>query len=104
MSTNNTKKGSKSDVKYVNDNINKKLNDSSVKDLWFIGDVVKLFNMMTDSKVGWDFKCLAVGALAYFICPIDAIPDLIPVAGFLDDAGVITATITYLKSKMDDYN
>lgn len=104
MNNNKTKKEIKSDMKNVNDNMNKKLNDSSVKDLWFIGDAVKLFNMMTDPKVGWDFKCLAVGALAYFISPIDAIPDLIPIAGFLDDAGVISATIAYLKSKMNNYN
>ncbi|MCY7363439.1 MAG: DUF1232 domain-containing protein [Ignavibacteria bacterium] len=51
--------------------------------------------MMLDPNVSWAMKSLIVGALAYFVCPLDAVPDFIPVAGFLDDAGVIAATIAY---------
>jgi len=96
--------GSKSDKKYVNDNYKSKMNDGNVKDLWFIRDVKKLYKMMLDPNVSWAMKSLIVGALAYFVCPLDAVPDFIPVAGFLDDAGVIAATIAYLKGKIDDYD
>jgi uncharacterized membrane protein YkvA (DUF1232 family) len=34
-----------------------------------------------------------LGALAYFVLPIDAIPDILPVVGFADDAAVLTAAI-----------
>ena len=33
------------------------------------------------------------GALAYFILPTDAIPDVLPVLGLTDDAAVLAATI-----------
>ncbi len=40
-------------------------------------------------------KGVIVGALGYFIAPMDAIPDLTPVVGFADDLGaLILATST----------
>ncbi len=38
-------------------------------------------------------KALIIGALGYFICPLDAIPDVIPVAGFTDDLAAIIFAI-----------
>jgi uncharacterized membrane protein YkvA (DUF1232 family) len=37
-----------------------------------------------------------VGALAYFILPTDAIPDLIPGAGYTDDLGALAMALTIL--------
>ena len=36
-------------------------------------------------------KPVVIGALGYFISPIDAIPDVIPIVGFTDDLGVLAA-------------
>lgn len=36
------------------------------------------------------------GGLAYVVSPIDAVPDPIPVAGFVDDAGVIAIALSAL--------
>lgn len=33
------------------------------------------------------------GALAYFILPVDAIPDLLPVVGYSDDLGALAAAV-----------
>ena len=33
------------------------------------------------------------GALAYFVLPVDAVPDAIPVAGFTDDLGALAAAL-----------
>lgn len=38
-------------------------------------------------------KTVILGALGYFIAPIDLIPDITPGIGFVDDAGVIAAAI-----------
>lgn len=38
-------------------------------------------------------KTIIIGALGYFISPIDAIPDITPVAGYADDLGVLAAAI-----------
>ena len=38
-------------------------------------------------------KTVIFSALAYFILPIDAIPDAIPFGGFVDDLGAIAAAI-----------
>jgi uncharacterized membrane protein YkvA (DUF1232 family) len=38
-------------------------------------------------------RTVIYGALGYFIFPIDAIPDIIPVAGYVDDLGVLAAAL-----------
>jgi uncharacterized membrane protein YkvA (DUF1232 family) len=83
----------------VQKNFKKKLvgNFSKIK---FVQDAVALFIVVKDPAVTVYVKAMAIGALAYFISPIDAIPDIIPVTGFLDDAAVIGTTITVLGSKI----
>lgn len=41
-------------------------------------------------------KLLGVFAVAYVILPFDLIPDFIPVLGWLDDVGVVSAVAWYL--------
>jgi len=38
-------------------------------------------------------KAAIFGALAYFITPLDAIPDLTPLVGFSDDLGALAAAL-----------
>lgn len=38
-----------------------------------------------------NMKLAIIGALGYLICPVDVIPNFIPVAGFTDDAAAIAA-------------
>lgn len=37
-------------------------------------------------------------ALLYFLCPLDFIPDALPVIGWLDDIGLLALAITYISS------
>jgi uncharacterized membrane protein YkvA (DUF1232 family) len=46
---------------------------------------------------------LLIGAVIYFLMPIDAFPDFVPVAGFLDDAAVLAWTITVGKNEIDKF-
>ena len=48
-------------------------------------------------------KGVAVFALLYFIIPIDAIPDITPIIGFLDDAGVIASAVYMYKDDIKPY-
>ncbi|MBN2192373.1 MAG: DUF1232 domain-containing protein [Polyangiaceae bacterium] len=49
-----------------------------------------------DPRVAWGEKILGVLALAYVLLPIDLVPDLIPVVGWLDDAGILAVGILLL--------
>lgn len=59
----------------------------------FVEKVLVLYFAMVDEDTPLWAKALLLGALGYFICPIDAIPDLIPFAGYTDDAGAIAAAL-----------
>lgn len=52
----------------------------------------------TDRKV----KLILFGAAAYFVMPMDAIPDLFPVIGFTDDAAVIAAALAAVRAGIND--
>jgi len=73
------------------------------KKISFARDIKALYRYMRDTDVAWYRKSIVVGALVYFISPIDAIPDLAPLFGYLDDLGVITAVIKYLGHEIMDY-
>ncbi|CAM4174068.1 YkvA family protein [Shewanella aquimarina] len=47
-------------------------------------------------------KTVIFGALAYFITPLDAIPDLTPVVGFSDDLGALAAALAMVSMYVDD--
>ena len=50
-----------------------------------------LFYAVKDPNVPKWAKAKILGAFAYFISPLDAIPDIIPIKGFVDDIGIIVA-------------
>ena len=58
-----------------------------------IEKALTLFYCLRDPDTpGWA-KAVIIGALGYFILPMDAIPDLIPGAGYADDLGAITVAL-----------
>lgn len=59
----------------------------------FIEDAIASFYAATDRATPVRVKAVLFGALAYFILPLDAIPDFIPGVGFSDDAAVLAAAI-----------
>jgi uncharacterized membrane protein YkvA (DUF1232 family) len=89
-------------IRYVEDNLWTKLEKSGQK-ISFARDIYALFSYMRDSYVPWYRKAIVVGALIYFITPIDAIPDLAPLFGYMDDLGVIAAVLKYLGSELTPY-
>ena len=73
------------------------------KKISFARDILALVNYMRDSNVSWHRKAIVVAALIYFISPIDTIPDIMPLFGYLDDLGVITALLKFLGSELIPY-
>ncbi|MBP8214855.1 MAG: DUF1232 domain-containing protein [Propionivibrio sp.] len=47
-------------------------------------------------------RSVIYGALGYFIFPIDAIPDLTPIAGYADDLGVLAAALATVALYVND--
>jgi uncharacterized membrane protein YkvA (DUF1232 family) len=88
--------------KFVDENLWNKL-ESSGKRISFAKDILALYKYMKDPFVRWYRKAIVIAALVYFIVPIDTIPDLTPLFGYLDDLGVITALLKYLGSELIQY-
>lgn len=47
-------------------------------------------------------KTIIFGALAYFISPLDAIPDLTPLVGYSDDLGALAAALGMVMVYVND--
>lgn len=89
-------------IEYVDENLWRKL-EKSGKRISFAKDILALYHYMKDPFVKWYRKAIVVAALVYFIVPIDTIPDITPLFGYLDDLGVITALLKYLGSELMGY-
>ena len=64
-----------------------------VRELPFAEDLLAVYYCAFDRQTPLSIKATLVGAIVYFIVPADAIPDFIPVIGFLDDAAAIGAVM-----------
>ena len=59
----------------------------------FVQDAVAAYYCAMDGETPLHVKAVLFGALAYFILPIDIVPDIIAWIGFTDDAAVLYAAI-----------
>ena len=89
-------------INYVEENLWEKL-ERVGKKISFAKDIFALVRYMRDPMVSWHRKAIVVTALIYFISPIDAIPDIAPLVGYLDDLGVITAVLKFLGHELIPY-
>ena len=77
------------------------MNRGPVRAIW--DKVQQLWRFVTDPEVAWNSKVLAVGSLLYLVSPLDAVPDLIPIAGLLDDVAVILYVVRTLPDLLKKY-
>ncbi|WP_074103670.1 YkvA family protein [Paenibacillus sp. P3E] len=68
----------------------------------FTKDAVAMYYCAIDAKTPLWAKGIAFGALAYFISPIDAIPDALIGLGFTDDAAIIAAGVRAIAGQVTD--
>ena len=65
--------------------------------------MLRAFRSGAYTEIPWMTILTVVGALIYFITPIDLIPDFIPVAGYLDDFGLILAVFNRFKADINTF-
>ena len=83
---------------YSEDNFWKKVKKVAKKaGLEILQEAFKLFYVLLEKKIPLRAKVIAMAALGYFISPVDAIPDITPVVGYIDDLGVIALAVSQLK-------
>ncbi|MDD4864225.1 MAG: YkvA family protein [Alishewanella agri] len=63
---------------------------------------LKMYYAALDSNTPAWAKATMIGALGYFISPIDAIPDIVPVVGYGDDLGVLAAALATTAAHIKD--
>ena len=68
----------------------------------FAEDAIAAFYCATDNGTPIQVRAALLGALAYFILPIDIIPDFIVGLGYTDDAAVLLAAVTAAKTYITD--
>jgi len=61
-----------------------------------------LYYVFMDPDTPKPVKALILGALGYFIAPLDAIPDITPIVGFSDDLGVLVSTLAMVVSSIKE--
>lgn len=55
-----------------------------------------MFRFLTDGTAPWFPRVLAVLTVLYLVSPVDLIPDVIPIIGWLDDLGFVSFAIAYV--------
>src|SRR5882672_2643768 len=62
-----------------------------------------LFRFLNDPNAPKLWQLIAVLSIAYVVLPIDAIPDVIPIIGWLDDLGIVSLALAFTASQAAKY-
>jgi uncharacterized membrane protein YkvA (DUF1232 family) len=68
----------------------------------FIEDLVAAYYCAMDPKTPLRVRGVLLAALAYFVKPVDFIPDFLVLFGFTDDVAVIGAAIAAIRGHMTE--
>ena len=66
-------------------------------------ELVKDFAKGDYQEIPWGSLSVIIASLAYFLAPIDIIPDIFPAIGFFDDALFLTTAIKYVQEDLKHY-
>ncbi len=59
-----------------------------------------LYYLLKSDNVPFKHKAEIIGALGYFILPVDLVPDFIPIAGYSDDLAALIFVYNKVKSSI----
>lgn len=68
----------------------------------FAEDLVAAYYCALDPKTPTRVKGTLLAALAYFVFPLDTIPDILALVGFSDDIAVLTIALATVRSHMTE--
>ena len=68
----------------------------------FAEDLLAAYYCAFDRATPLQVKAALFGALAYFVLPFDAIPDMLPFLGFADDAAVLATALRLMAGHITD--
>jgi uncharacterized membrane protein YkvA (DUF1232 family) len=72
------------------------------RNLPFAEDLVAAYYCTLDPATPRRVKLILLGAIAYFVMPLDAVADFIPILGFADDTALIAAAIAQVAGSITD--
>ena len=102
------------DVEYASKKGNKALQKfgntppNALMKMW--EDIKLMISLITDyvkgkyTEVPWNAIASIVGAIVYFVSPVDVLPDFIPAVGYLDDAMVIKLALDFANEDLIKYS
>jgi uncharacterized membrane protein YkvA (DUF1232 family) len=68
----------------------------------FVDDLIAAYYCAVDAATPLHVKAVLFGALAYFIMPVDLLPDVLTWIGFTDDAAVLYAALRTIAPHIKD--
>jgi uncharacterized membrane protein YkvA (DUF1232 family) len=63
----------------------------------------RFFRYVRDPRVPLWRRLAGLMAIAYFVMPLDALPDIVPILGWLDDLGVLSAAAFFMVREVQRY-
>ena len=70
----------------------------------FLDEALASYYCATDPKTPLQAKAILMGALAYFVVPVDMMPDFVAWLGFTDDAAVFYAALRTVNAHIKDHH
>ncbi len=63
---------------------------------------VRIWRFLAAKKTPWAPKLFALLTVAYLVWPVDLIPDVVPLFGWLDDVGIASFSVAWLLKKVSE--
>jgi uncharacterized membrane protein YkvA (DUF1232 family) len=80
------------------------VNAGTAKEKFFVlGRLIKAYAQGEYRQIPWKTLLIIVAAVIYFVNPLDLLPDLIPVAGFADDFGILVWVYNSVQTEIDKF-
>lgn len=73
------------------------------KDLGTLLRLTRAWALRQYQEVPWKTLLFVVGAIIYFLSPVDLIPDMIPGVGFVDDIAVVSAVVHAVQADLEAF-